>query len=203
MLKIELDLRRIATSQGVYRQLGTMEGIGFALKVMALRKALEQRIKRFQQRQEKASQSNKPVLQNGDQITIIDNVLKATGTIARSRRAAEILQGIHLPVAHLLPDLPCRDKGPNWSTCDDSTYLTQLDDGPPRARQFGDTTSLVLYLAPLNTIHILWIGAESDLANAKKSIMVETSNWTDWTSMSQRYADWLKAACHAPIPDNP
>jgi len=201
MLIIELDLARVTASQRGYRQQGTMHGVALARQVSVLRMALEERIRRFLQGQRKAAGQGDSLLDDGTQSTLMDQVLLPTGSRAWPKRAAAILHGLNLPVAPLLPVLPCCPNGPDLRALDSETYLTRLDDGPPQAREFGDMTALALYFAPLRTMCILWIGAEADPDSAKQDLESETADWTDWTGVCPPYAHWLAAACQRHLPD--
>ena len=111
MLIIELDLARITASQGGYRERGTMKGAELARQVRSMRIALTALIDRFHRRQEQAAKRGDPVLEDGTQATLMDQVLNPAGANAWPRRAAAILHGLHLPVAPLLPAVPCRPRG--------------------------------------------------------------------------------------------
>jgi hypothetical protein len=195
MLIIELDLARITASQGGYRERGTMKGAELARQVRSMRIALTALIDRFHRRQEQAAKRGDPVLEDGTQATLMDQVLNPAGANAWPRRAAAILHGLHLPVAPLLPAVPCRPQGADWLALDGDTYLTRLDDGPREARHLGSITALALYMAPLKTLRIPWIGAEADAAAAARDLADETANWTDWTGVSEPYALWLAREC--------
>lgn len=203
MLIIQLDLGRITASQSGYRLQGTMQGVALAQKVRAMRMALAALIERFHQRQRQAAGRGDPLMEDGTQSTLIDRVLGPTGKNAWPTRAAAILHGLHLPVDPLLPAKPCCPGGPDLLTLDGETYLTRLDDGPPQARQLGDMTALALYIAPLKTMRILWIGAEAEAAATERDLQDETANWTDWTGVSPPYAHWLASECRHHLPVQP
>ncbi len=84
-------------------------------------------IQRFNQRQKKAALRGNPVLVDGTQSTLMDQVLVATGSNAWPKRAAAILHGLHLPVDPLLPTVLCRAGGAQWRHLDEESYLTLLE----------------------------------------------------------------------------
>ncbi|MGD1879121.1 MAG: hypothetical protein ACFB13_16665 [Kiloniellaceae bacterium] len=198
MLTIELDLGRVNRAQEGYLALGTRYGARFAARVMTLRNALQSLGRRFGQRQNAAlEREGAPILADGREATLQAALFGPAATQDWPKRAAAILHGLHLPAQRLLPAEACCPGGPDWADLDGDSYLTQLDDGPPQARELGDTTALVVYLAPLNQLRILWIGAEADYGQAVAALMQETGQGTDWRSVVPEYADWLERACRA------
>ncbi len=110
-------------------------------------------------------------------------------------RAAAILHGIKLDPVLSLPATACCPGGPTLFSLDGESYITELADGPPQAREYGDMTCLAAYFAPLNRMTIVWIGSEADKDAALSALAEETRNLTDWATVSPSYADWLARAC--------
>lgn len=178
-----------------------MHGAELAQKVRKVRMALEALSRRFSHRQQKAAGRGDPFAEDGTQQALLDQVVIPWGLTTSPTLPAGILEGLHLPVAPVLPTQPCWPGGLDWLDLDGETYLTRLDDGPPQSRLFSDMTALVLYIAPLKTMRILWIGAELDLASAERDLKNQTGNWTNWVSVSDRYAIWLATECQRRLPD--
>ena len=197
MLEIAIDLPRVTAAQAYYREQGTVHAAGLAKDVMSMCMALKHNIKRFGERQRAAADAGDPLLEDGRQQTITDQVLDPRGPGAWPRRAAAVLHGLCLPQDPLLPETPCCQGGPNLRDCDGETYLAMLNDGPTDARTYGAVTSLALYIAPLKKMVVLWIGAVADWNAAVAQLKAETVDWTDWSAVDPAYAAWLEQACTA------
>lgn len=195
MLTIEIDTARLTRAQAAYREDDTLRGVHFGHRVRAFRLAFESLIERFAERQRAAAAAGRPHLADGRQATVIAEVLDPDGHAAWPRRAAAVLHGLRLPVPPILPQVFCREGGLPWRLLDSASYLAHLHDGPPEARSLGDTTALALYMAPLNTLRILWVGAEADAAEAAEALAAETAGWTDCAAVSPAFAARLKALC--------
>jgi len=194
MLQITLDYGRITAAQAGYRQLGTAAGANAAAQVMGFRIALEHMMKRFNARQDAARSRGDDYLAAGTQREIRDSI-GGNGPYHWPSRVASILHGLRLPADPLLPDTACCDGGPALRSLDAESYLAALDDGPAQQREFGSMTSIAVYLAPLHTLKILWIGTEADFSDARDDIRAQTSDWTDWAAICGDYSGWLRASC--------
>ncbi|NIA67150.1 hypothetical protein HBA54_00925 [Pelagibius litoralis] len=197
MLTVELDLERINEAQAGYLKQRTRRGAHFANQVRVFRDAFVYAAKRLAERQSAAAAKGAPLLVDGTQQTLEDQLFGPLATEGWPKRAAAVLHGLHLPARPLLKAMPCCPGGPNWSVLDGDSYLAQLDDGPPQERELGDTTALAVYLAPLCRLRLLWIGAESEYPQAVARLGQETRLWADWRPVSPDYADWLDNACRA------
>ncbi len=194
MLRIQLDYGRITAAQTGYREQGTRAAMEAAMGVMGFRQAFEHLVRRFGDRQSAAVAGGKDYLETGTQDELLTKVLGG-GSHGWPTRAAAALHGLVLPVDPVLPEVPCRAGGADLRALDAESYLTTLNDGPPAAREFGKITALALYLHPLKTLKILWIGLDSDVGGARGRLQAETADWTDWSGLCGDYADWLKARC--------
>ena len=197
MLTVELDLERINRAQEGYIALRTRRGAHFANQVRILRDTLSHAARRFGERQLAGAAKGAPLLTDGLSQTLDDQLFGPLAKQGWPRRGAAVLHGLHLPGRPLLHAMPCCPGGPDWSDLDPESYATYLDDGPPQERSLGDTTALVVYLAPLCELRILWIGAETEAQQAMFDLGQETGRWKDWRAVSVAYADWLATACKA------
>ena len=198
LLAVKLDLARINSAQADYLALGTRRGTHFAARVMALRNAFQHASRRFGERQSaEVARSGRPLLADGTQQTLDDEVFGPMAAQGWPKRSAAILHGLHLPATPLLPAAPCCPGGRDLADLDGDSYLTRLDDGPPQQRALGDTKALVIYLAPFAELRVFWMGAEADCVAAIAALSNETGSWTDLRPVAQDYADWLAQACQA------
>ena len=194
MLEIEFNLGRISASQAHYRAQGTMRSARLARRIMGMRLVLERKASRFLDRQREAAVNGDAFLKDGRQSTVRDNVLDSFGRQQWPVVSAAILQGAQLPVEPLFPGVTCPTHDPGWVGCHEA-YLAILYDGPADSREFKELAALAMYMAPLNKILIVWIGAEIDRSGEIRELTKETDEWTNLEPISTQYHELLSKKC--------
>jgi hypothetical protein len=194
MLKVVLDLGRIADSQAFYRLQGTVLATQTARRIMRMRDSLKHKAARFQDRQQAAAANGDAFMQDGRQATIDRKILSHYGRKQWPMVAAAILQGSRLPGTNLHPTARCPNEDPAWVGCHEA-HLFTLYDGHAKRREFSELAALAVYLAPLNEIAVIWIGLETDLAAQVSELTEETKGWTDLTPISPRCDELLTENC--------
>lgn len=185
MLKVELDLARIAAQQNSYTGRGTMSGRDLAVKVKAMRSALQHDASRFNDRQEKNRTIGRPYLGDGRIETLRHLALGRAAEPELSRRLGAMFLGLHLHSHSLFPvetgfwimkalARPVSSESHNW--------VARLDDGAGDEREFAPVTGLAVYFDSLRIIRIFWLGSEHDFLGARAELRGLTQDWRDWSA---------------------
>ncbi|MEO1039675.1 MAG: hypothetical protein AAFX09_09020 [Pseudomonadota bacterium] len=182
MLTVTFDQARLTATQAGYRRTETHHGARAALRVRAMRRALEALARSLETRQRRLKQAGEPYLVDG-RMTTLDTLLFAP----RARQgwpnaAAAMLHGLLLPGRRLSPSSP-----------DPHSYYALLKCGPEAQRKFSDLTGLVIYFDPLRRLEIAWIGLNEDVGPAIIELGLETKMLTDWSERAPEYALALNA----------
>ena len=138
-------------------------------------------------------------LANGETTTLRQQLLNPPQG-QKKVAAAEILRGLTLPVTSLLPVTPCKSKGKTMRFLDGQSYIAQLNDARLGMKEFSDLVSLVIYMAPVNTMKIVWIGRNQEAAQMTTHF-ARKSGAISWCSqLYEEYGRKLVMACEHSTP---
>lgn len=192
MLRFGLADHLLIEAQEAYLGEGTSSGARTADHVRQMRRLFRALAANFNHRQ-----SAEPGLALGDGRldTVYDEVIGPYASAPWPARSARILTGISLYETDRLPGLPCRPDGETYHDLDPHSYLTRLDDGPVQERRFGRMTGLVAYLDLVCATHLVWLGREEDIEQAKDAFRERTAGLTDWRDVDPAYQQALVDRC--------
>ena len=95
--------------------------------------------------------------------------------------AAHFLSGLQLGKSIPLAD-PLRTTGRLQKGR--GSYCAPMTFGPDIARSFGDLIALVVYLHHSRTMWIVWIGRETDMADALTELRLQSSDFSEWHNLA-------------------